>query len=118
VFVIPYVQHRDPRWFDEPNRFLPERWDEGYEERLPKYAYIPFGGGPRVCIGNSFAMMEARLLLATIAQRYRLSLQPGYKVEPEPMITMRVKGGLPMALHARSASDAAHLESEGATRVS
>jgi cytochrome P450 len=90
VFIIPYVQHRDPRWFDEPERFLPERWEDGFEEQLPKYAYMPFGGGPRVCIGNSFAMMEARLLLATIARHFRLSLEPGYKVEPEPMITVRV----------------------------
>jgi cytochrome P450 len=104
VFIIPYVQHRDPRWFDEPERFLPERWEDGYEERLPKYAYMPFGGGPRVCIGNSFAMMEARLLLATIAQHFRLSLEAGYKVEPEPMVTLRVRGGLPMQFSPRPES--------------
>ena len=114
VFIMPYVQHRDGRWFDEPERFLPERWAEGYEERLPKYAYMPFGGGPRVCIGNSFAMMEARLLLATIAQHYRLALKPGYPVEPEPLITLRVKGGLPMMLHARETAKAARREIEKA----
>jgi cytochrome P450 len=117
VFIVPYVQHRDSRWFDEPERFLPERWEEGFEERLPRYAYMPFGGGPRVCIGNSFAMMEARLLLATIAQHVRLSLRPGYKVEPEPMITLRVKGGLPMTLHARSKVDSTRREAETATSI-
>ncbi len=117
VFIMPYVQHRDPRWFDEPARFLPERWEEDFEERLPKYAYMPFGGGPRVCIGNSFAMMEARLLLATIAQHFRLSLKPGYKVEPEPMITLRVKGGLPMTLHDRGEANAAHVDTQDTVHI-
>jgi cytochrome P450 len=102
VLFVPYVIHRDPRWFPEPERFIPERFAEGYEERIPKYAYIPFGGGARICIGNSFAMMEARLLLATLAQRYHLSLKPGHQVELEPLITLGPKGGLPMTVTTRS----------------
>ncbi len=64
--------HRDPRWFDDPESFRPERWADGLQEQLPRYAYFPFGGGPRICIGNNFALMEAALLLATIARKYRL----------------------------------------------
>ncbi len=116
VFIIPYIQHRDARWFSEPERFLPERWGEGLEDNLPKYAYIPFGGGPRVCIGNSFAMMEARLLLATIAQQYRLAVKPGYKVVPEPLITLRVKGGLPVTLHKRAERQPIHEPAEQAVQ--
>ena len=97
VSIAPYLLHRDPRWWPEAEMFKPER----FEEQPPKYAYIPFGGGPRICIGNSFASMEARLLLATIAQRYKLRLNPGQQVRPEPLITLRPKNGLPMRLEGR-----------------
>lgn len=93
--------HRSPRYWDAPLEFRPERFSPENEARLPKGAYLPFGGGPRVCIGNSFAMMEARLLLAAIASRYRLRLASDTKVEPDPLITLRPKGGIRMRLERR-----------------
>jgi cytochrome P450 len=99
--VLTYALHHDARWWDEPERFMPERWAEPYPNQPPKYAYIPFGAGPRVCIGNSFAMMEACLVLATIAQRYRLSLAPGHVVEPHLLVTLTPRNGLPMQLEKR-----------------
>jgi cytochrome P450 len=69
LFMSPWVMHRDPRFYDEPERFAPERWLDGLADRLPRFAYLPFGGGPRICIGNRFAMMEAVLILATVARR-------------------------------------------------
>src|SRR5262249_40472922 len=74
VFMTASVIHRDPRWYDDPDAFQPERWTDGLVQRIPRYAYFPFGGGPRICIGNQFALMEATLVLATIAQKYRLRL--------------------------------------------
>ena len=94
VYISPWVMHRDPRFFDEPERFSPERWTDEYMKRLPKFAYLPFGGGPRVCIGAGFAMMEAALLLATIAQRVQLSLAPGQRITPWPTITLRPRPGI------------------------
>lgn len=103
VVLSQWLTQRDPRWFPEPERFDPDRWTEAFEAGLPRFAYFPFGGGPRVCIGAGFAMMEATLLLATIAQRFRLRLTPGQKVEPLPSITLRPKNGIRMELLARSA---------------
>ncbi|MGH7856708.1 MAG: cytochrome P450 [Candidatus Binatia bacterium] len=94
VVMSQWVVHRDPRHFVEPKRFLPERWSEDFERRLPRHAYFPFGGGQRVCIGAPFAMMEAILVLATIAQRFRFSLLPGRRVVPEPSLSLRPKGGV------------------------
>ncbi|MDX1993154.1 MAG: cytochrome P450 [bacterium] len=111
--VLAYNVHRDSRWWDEPLAFRPERWESGEEPRH-RYAYIPFGGGPRVCIGQSFAMMEACLLLATIAQRYRLSLAPGKRVIPEPLITLRPKNGLQMRLTERQPMPKAQPQMESA----
>jgi cytochrome P450 len=85
VVILPYVIHRDERWFPQPLRFDPERFNPANEE-----------GGPRVCIGNSFAMMEAKIILASVVQRYRLALRPGYQAEPEPLVTLRPRGGMPM----------------------
>lgn len=93
--------HRDPRWWPNPMRFDPDRFDPGREQSIQKFAYMPFGGGPRICIGNTFAMMEARLLLATMASRYRLLLPLGTHIKPEPLITLRPKGGLRMRLQRR-----------------
>ncbi len=96
-----WVVHRDARWFPDPLAFRPERWEDGLEKQLPKYAYFPFGGGPRVCVGENFARMEAPLLLATIAQRYKLRVLPDQRIELEPSITLRPKYGLKVQLEAR-----------------
>ncbi len=105
IFVAPtWVVHRDPRWFEEPEAFRPERWAGDLARRLPRFAYFPFGGGPRQCIGNSFAQMEAVLLLAAIAQRFQLSLVPGQRITPTPYVTLRPEPGIRMRLtHRRPA---------------
>jgi cytochrome P450 len=105
IFISPYVVHRLPHYYPDPERFDPERFTPEREKELPRYAYIPFGAGPHVCIGNGFAMMEAQLLLATIAQRYRLTLRQG-TVGTEPLITLGVKDGLRMMLAERTAVSA------------
>jgi cytochrome P450 len=97
-----WVVHRDPRYHHDPQRFDPDRWTAGYENELPRFAYFPFGGGPRQCIGAGFAMTEARLVLATVAQRFRMELVPGQRVEPYASITLRPKEGIRMTLAARS----------------
>jgi len=97
IFIAPtWVVHRDRRWFAEPEAFRPERWAGDLAQRLPRFAYFPFGGGPRQCIGNGFAQMEAVLLLAAIAQRFRLSLVPGQRITPTPYITLRPEPGIRM----------------------
>jgi cytochrome P450 len=102
VLASPWVLHRDARFFDEPQAFRPERWADGLATRLPRFAYVPFGGGQRVCIGSSFAQMEAALVLATIAQRFRWSLaQPEQPVLPQPVVTLRPREPVPMILSAR-----------------
>jgi cytochrome P450 len=102
VFVPIFLVQRDPRWYDDPDEFRPERWTEKFEQNLPRFAYLPFGGGPRVCIGNSFAQMEANLLLATIAGQYRLRLiEPDQQVGTDPLITLRPHGGMRLRLEAR-----------------
>jgi cytochrome P450 len=100
VIVPTWVVHRDRRWFDDPEAFRPERWENGLAQRLPRYAYFPFGGGPRQCIGNGFAMMEAILVVAAIAKRFRLSLVPGQHITPTPYVTGRPEPG-PRVLLAR-----------------
>jgi len=102
VFFFPWVVHRDARCFDDPEEFRPERWADERMKQLPRYAYFPFSGGPRVCLGNSFAMMEAVLVLATIAQKYRLKLVQDQVVEPWPVFTLRPRNGIRMALEKRS----------------
>ncbi len=104
LFISPYVVHRDARWFPDPEAFIPERWADDLEKRIPRYAYFPFGGGPRICIGNSFALMEARLIVGAVAQRYRVMLDPAHRIIPEALITLRPKGRLPMRLSARAAT--------------
>ena len=94
--LSPYLTHRHPEFWEEPDKFDPERFTAERQAERPRYAYLPFGGGPRQCIGNNFAMTEAILLLATIAPRYRLELLPGQRVEMEPLITLRPRNGLPM----------------------
>jgi cytochrome P450 len=106
VMLSPYMTHRHRDFWDNPEEFRPERFQSESALRLPRFAYFPFGGGPHLCIGNSFAMMEAQLLLATIAQKFELHHQSGQTVELEPLITIRPKGGLWMNLYPRQAGDA------------
>lgn len=100
ILMSQWVVHRDPRYFDDPERFYPERWADGLAKRLPRYAYFPFGGGQRVCIGNTFALMELPLVLATIAQRFRFALPPGPPVLPKPQLTLQPNRPIQLRLHA------------------
>ena len=104
VMLSPWTLHRHPRFFDAPACFDPERFNAERHDTIPKYAYIPFGTGPRVCLGSAFAMLQMRLNLATIFQRFRLSPMPGYILEPVYRFNTRPKGGLPMVLHRRRSS--------------
>ncbi len=99
VLLSQWVMHRDPRYYDDPDSFRPERWLDGLADRLPPGAYFPFGDGPRRCIGQGFAMLESALVIATIAQRFRFRLVPGRNAVPEPLVTLRPKHGIWMTLH-------------------
>jgi len=101
IVLSQWVTQRDPRWFSEPDRFNPDRWAEEAAAKFPRFAYFPFGGGPRVCIGAGFAMMEATLLLATIAQRYRMRLTSNQRIKPLASITLRPKNGIRVELQQR-----------------
>jgi cytochrome P450 len=94
VFLIPFVIHRRPKLWPEPERFDPDRFAPAREAERPRFAYIPFGGGPRGCIGNHFAMLEAQLIVAAIAQRYRIELARDQQVRAEPLITLRPVPGI------------------------
>jgi cytochrome P450 len=101
VAFAQWVIHRDARWFDAPLEFRPERWENGLAKQLPRFAYFPFGGGPRQCIGNTFAVMEASVVLATIGQKFRFQLVPNHKVTPLASITLRPKNGIQVRLESR-----------------
>lgn len=101
VAISTYAMHHDPKLYPDPERFDPERFTPENEAKLPRMAYLPFGGGPRICIGNSFAMMEARLILATVLQRFSLQLASTKAVRAEQLFTLRPKGGLKMVVHKR-----------------
>jgi cytochrome P450 len=101
VFMFQWATQRDARFFHEPLAFKPERWTEDFEAQLPKYAYFPFGGGPRACVGASFAMMEMVLVLATIGQRFRLELVRDHPVETYPAMSLRPKHGVHVTIHKR-----------------
>jgi cytochrome P450 len=101
AFVIPYVLHRLPAYWPDPERFDPERFSPERIADRPKFAYIPFGAGPRQCIGNQFALIETQLVVATFAQSYRLHLQPGHRAEAWPLITLRPRFGMPMVVERR-----------------
>src|SRR5919112_5631196 len=98
LVMSQWVMHRDPRYYERAEEFRPERWVDGSVEKLPPYAYFPFGGGPRLCIGRSFAKMEAVLLLATITQKFRLQLAQDRAVWPQPSITLRPRNGMRVVL--------------------
>ena len=102
VGVFPWCIHRDPRWWPDPERFDPERFLPEAVEARPRYAYLPFGAGPRVCIGNSFALMEAQLVLAMIGREFHLERAPWHRVVLDASVTLRPKGGLPMVRRRRA----------------
>lgn len=102
LFMSPYVMQRDGRYFEQPEQFAPERWAGDFEKRLPSFAYFPFGGGAHVCLGQFFAMLEARLLLAAIAQRCQFTLLPDQPINMQPLITLRPDGPIRMRVQARA----------------
>jgi cytochrome P450 len=101
ILFSQWVAHRDRRYFDDPDTFRPEHWIEGLANRLPAGAYYPFGDGPRRCIGQGFALLEAGIVIATLAQRFQFRLVPGHPVVAEPLVTLRPRHGIRMTLHAR-----------------
>jgi cytochrome P450 len=104
VTVSPYTLHRDPRFYTEPDRFMPERWvDPGFSPP-PRFAYLPFGGGPRVCIGNHFATMELALVLACMMQQVKLTVASDYKLRLSPVVTMRLTDNLRVLVKRRDAT--------------
>ena len=106
VVMSQWIMHRNPTYFPDPDKFDPDRWLLERSQKLPRFAYFPFGGGPRQCIGTSFAMMEATLLLATIAQQFRFNSVPEHSVVPIPSFTLRPKYGIKMTLQRRQRSAA------------
>ena len=103
AMVAPQIiNQRDPRWFDDPLEFRPDRWTPEFREQLPRFAYYPFGGGPRLCIGEGFAWMESLLVLATLGQNWAMRHDPGHKIELLPLVSLRPKGGMPMFLERRN----------------
>jgi cytochrome P450 len=102
VVLSPYLTQRQAAYFPDPERFAPDRWTPAFKAALPQFAYFPFGGGARRCIGESFASMELVLVVSAIAQQWRLRLVPGYVPVQQPAVTLRLKHGLPMTVHRRT----------------
>ena len=98
LLASQWVMHRDARYFDQPERFMPERWLDSLESRLPPGAYFPFGDGPRRCIGQGFAQLETALVIAAIAQKFRFRLKKDFPVVLEPLVTLRPKYGIEMTI--------------------
>jgi cytochrome P450 len=96
ILMSQYVMHHDPRYFEEPEHFNPDRWTAKFKTELPKFSYFPFGGGIRGCIGEPFAWMEGILIIATIAQKWTMRLVPGQRIKLDPAITLRPKYGMKM----------------------
>jgi cytochrome P450 len=101
VLLSQWMMHRNPMYFPDPERFDPERHTPEGKSQRPPFAYIPFGAGPRKCIGEAFAWMEATLVLATFAQQWRLRLSPGHRVEKQALITLRPRYGMKMVVQRR-----------------
>jgi cytochrome P450 len=99
VLICPYTLHRHPDFWDDPDRFDPERFAPGRAAKRARYAYIPFGAGPRFCVGSTLGMMEATVVLATVARDLRLTAPRDFTAFGEPMLTLRIRGGLPMTVH-------------------
>lgn len=102
VFMSKWVMHRNERYFEQPEVFNPDRWAGDLEKQLPRGVYLPFGDGPRSCIGKSFALMEAALLLATISQKFEMTLAPGQSIVPQPTITLQPKQGIKVVVAQRN----------------
>jgi len=102
LVMSPYIIQRDARYYRDPERFDPDRWTAEFRAQLPRFAYFPFGGGPRQCIGESFAWMELILVVATLAQRWSLALAPGHPVAPQAVVTLRTKHGMRMVASRRN----------------
>ena len=102
VMISPYVLHRHPDFWERPDEFDPERFSPEGSAGRPRYAYFPFGGGQRLCVGNIFAMVEARLVFATLAQKWRFTLSPEDTLELVPSITIRPKHGIHLIAHKRT----------------
>jgi cytochrome P450 len=116
IGMSQFVMHRDPRFYPDPERFDPLRWREEETAKRPKYSYFPFGGGPRLCIGEKFAWMEASLILATLFQTWEPRLAPGYQLSLQPLIALRPRGGLPMQLSRRVCSRSVFAQTLDSTR--
>ena len=101
VLMSQWVNHRDPEYFPEPEQFRPERWENGLAKRLPKFAYYPFGGGQRMCIGSTFASIETPIVLATVGQRYRFTVDSDADIGIKPQITLEPANGIPATLWRR-----------------
>ncbi|MGL5852452.1 MAG: cytochrome P450, partial [Phycicoccus sp.] len=102
VWMSQWATHRDPRWFPEADRFRPERWVGDAASDIPSHAWFPFGGGQHVCLGNRFALVEAVLVLATIARRFRLQVEPGLELPPQPLLTLQPGRDVPARVVLRS----------------
>lgn len=113
ILLIQYVTHRHPDYWEQPDGFDPERFSAEREADRPRFAYFPFGGGPRLCIGNQFALAEAQLILATVLTRYQLRPEPNAHVVPEPLVTLRPRGALLMTVHRSEVETLLYEQQEG-----
>jgi cytochrome P450 len=102
MLISTWALHRNPRYWDQPERFDPERFSPERSAGRPRFAYLPFGAGPHICIGMNLAITEAVLILATLARRYRLEMTPGQCIELQQMVTLRPRGGIKMRLQPRA----------------
>ena len=102
VLMSQWVNHRDQNFFPDPEEFRPERWQDGLAKRLPKFAYYPFGGGQRICVGSTFALVEATIILAAVGQHYRFTVDPDAVIDIKPQITLLPANGIPATLECRS----------------
>jgi cytochrome P450 len=102
VFLIQWVTHRDPRWFEDPEKFYPERWDNDLIHKIPRFAYFPFSGGPRLCIGNNFGMMEMILMLSYLVQTFKISVPKEFCPTPFTSISLQPEPGMPAHIERRS----------------
>lgn len=101
ILWSPYISHRHPDFWEKPKQFYPEHFSAEHVAKRPRHAYMPFSSGPRICVGNTFAMTEMQLVLATMTQRYRVSLAPGHRVELEPLLSLRPKNGVLISIERR-----------------